>query len=361
MTDDNDSTSSLLTKASAKAGLSPGSLISVGSLQPHPTRIKILDYNHSEIEETEIFSIEALLDYRQKDSVTWVDIEGLADIEHIQQLGALFDIHPLVLEDIINTHQRPKFEEFDDYLFIVLKKIALVPEGLELEQQQFSILVMQNFVFSFSERADDTREAVKLRIRNSKGRFRARGSDYLAYALIDSVVDSYFSLSDSLDIITEDLEDELLDQPDKRTLNTIQKLKRQTIMIRRTVVPVRELVAAMLRSDNELINRQTHIYLRDVYDHSIRVIESMETFRDLISGMLDIYLSSVSNKMNEIMKVLTIFAAIFIPLTFIAGVYGMNFEYMPELKWRWGYPFIWLVFVAISILLLIFFRRRKWF
>lgn len=360
MTSTTDTPTAPLAKASDKAGLAPGTLVPVGEQPPHPSRISVIDYNRTELTETRIDDIGELLAYQQRDSVTWVEFEGLADVEHIRQLGSLFGVHPLVLEDIVNTHQRPKFEEYDDYLFIVLKKMAMLPASFDVEQEQFSILVMKNFVFTFHERPTDTVAVVKQRIRNSKGRFRSLGSDYLAYALMDAVVDGYFSLSDSLDLIIDELEDELLEQPDNTMLGKIQKLKRETIYIRRSIVPVRELLAAMLRSESDLIQERTQIYLRDVYDHAIRVSESMESFRDIIAGMLDIYLSSLSNKMNEVMKVLTIFATIFIPLTFIAGIYGMNFEYMPELKWKWAYPVIWLVFIVIALALLLFFRRRKW-
>lgn len=349
-----------LEKASDKAGLAPGTLVAVSTTPPQASRITVVDYNQNELHETRIGEIEELLPYRQRDTVTWVNIEGLGDIEHIRQLGELFGVHPLVLEDIINTHQRPKFEDYDEYLFIVLKKIEFPADSLDLGQEQFSILVMKNFVFTFNERPTDNFEAVKQRIRNSKSRFRSLGSDYLTYALMDAVVDSYFGLVDRLDFIIDELEDKLLLEPDSQTLTAIQKLKRQTIFIRRLIVPVRELVSAMLRSDTDLIQERARIYLRDVHDHAIRIAESLETFRDIITGMLDIYLSSISNKMNEVMKVLTIFATLFIPLTFVAGIYGMNFEYMPELKWKWGYPAIWLVFIVTAVSLLLFFRRRKW-
>ncbi len=349
-----------LDKSSAKTGLPPGTLIAVGTLPPQPSQITLLDYNRDELHETRFSDMAALLPYRERDTVTWVDVAGLGDIEHIRQLGELFGIHPLVLEDIINTHQRPKFEEYDDYLFIVLKEIGFRTDSLELEQAQLSILVLKNFVFTFRERPSAALEPVKQRIRNSKGRFRSLGSDYLAYAVMDTIVDGYFGVIDDLDLVIDELEDELLSKPDEQTLATIHKLKRETIFIRRTVAPLRELLAAMLRSETDLIQERTHIYLRDVYDHAIRVSESMETLRDIISGMLDIYLSSVSNKMNEVMKVLTIYASIFIPLTFLAGVYGMNFEYMPELKWKWAYPLIWLVFIVIGVAQLRFFRRRRW-
>jgi magnesium transporter len=289
-----------------------------------------------------------------------VNIAGLKDIEIIESVGRNFHIHPLVLEDILNTHQRPKFEEFTDYLFIVLKQLSFEMSTLTVNYEQISILVLKNFIFTFNEKPDDVFDPIRRRLQDCNGRLRVRGADYLAYAIVDTVVDQYFTLQDSLDEVIESVEEQLLSNPTSKTLAKIQRLKRELVFVRKSISPTRELLSGMERSESDLIDEKTRPYLRDVYDHAIRVTEAVDSSRDLITGMLDIYLSSVSNKMNEVMKVLTVFASIFIPLTFIVGIYGMNFEYMPELKWRWAYPALWLVFAVITIGLLTYFKRKKW-
>ena len=350
-----------LSVPSEKSGLPPGSLIHVGDTLESVTRISVVDYSNDSIEEQKIQSIDEILDYKDSDTVTWVIIEGLTNVELVERVGTMFGIHQLVLEDILNTHQRPKFEEYDDHLYIVLKCLMSEDEQFSVSGEQISLIVLNNFVLVFKEKKDDLFQPVLKRIRTSKGRFRNLGSDYLTYVILDTIVDQNFILIDSLDDAITSLEDGLLtSEPTQETLNTIQKLKREMITIRRHVSPIRELMSEIIRSESELVNEKTLIYLRDVYDHAIRVVESIESYRDILSGLLDIYISSVSNKMNEVMKVLTVFASIFIPLTFLAGIYGMNFEYMPELKWKWAYPSLWVVFITIPIVLLIYFKRKKW-
>lgn len=350
-----------LKNTSDKSGLPPGSLVHVGDVLVAETRISVVDYSKENLEEQQIQSIDEVIKYKDSDTVTWVTIEGLANVEIIESIGAIFDIHQLVLEDILNTHQRPKFEEYDDHLYIVLKCLMSEDEEFSVTYEQVSILVLKNFVFVFKEKSDDLLLPVQQRIRNSKGRLRSLGADYLTYAILDAIVDKNFILIDSLDEAVTSLEDSLLvSEPTEEFLHRIQGLKSELITIRRYVSPVRELMAAMLRSDSELIQDKTQIYLRDVSDHAIRVIESIESYRDMLSGLLEIYISSVSNKMNEVMKVLTVFASIFIPLTFLAGIYGMNFEYMPELRWKWAYPVLWVAFITIPAVLLVYFRKKKW-
>lgn len=350
-----------LNNASQKLGLPPGSLIHVGEIHHTETRMTIVDYSTENFEEKQIQSVDEILKYKDSDTNTWVIIEGLSNVDIIEKIGSMFEIHQLVLEDILNTHQRPKFEEYDDYLYIVLKYLLSEDEEFTVIYEQISLLVLKNFVFMFKEKADDIMQPVIQRIKSAKNRFRSSESDYLAYAILDTVVDQNFILIDNLDDAVTLIEDDLLaSEPSVNTVNTIQKLKREMISIRRNISPLRELMAAMLRSDTELIHEKTHIYLRDVSDHAIRVTESIESYRDILSGLLDIYISSVSNKMNEVMKVLTVFASIFIPLTFLAGIYGMNFEYMPELKWKWAYPVLWLVFITVTYGLLHYFKKKKW-
>jgi magnesium transporter len=346
--------------ASEKAGLPPGSLVHVGKVHQHAHKISVVNYNKSTLKKHTVNSIDELLDYKLTDTITWVIIDGLKDVSIIEAIGHHFDIHPLVLEDILNTHQRPKFEEFNDYLYIVIKAISMGNRSLKVKYEQISLLVLQNFVFTFIEKPDTLFHPILNRLDNDKSQVRNLGTDYLAYLIMDTVVDEYFSLQDAFDDLIEGVEDKLLSNPTSETLATIQKIKRELIFFRRSVSPLRELLAAIHRSESPLLNEKTKRYFGDVYDHAIRIIEAIESYRDLIAGMLDIYLSSVSNKMNETMKVLTVFASIFIPLTFVAGVYGMNFEYMPELKWRWGYPAIWVFFISVSVILLRFFRKNKW-
>jgi len=348
-------------KPSSKTGMGPGSLIHVGEVLVSETRMSVIDYSKENVAQSQIYSIEEILRYKDSETVTLVIIEGLANVDIIDSIGKNFGIHQLVLEDILNTHQRPKFEEYDDHLYIVLKCLLSETEKFLVSYEQVSLLVLRNFVFLFKEKTDDLFLPVIQRINNSKSRFRGLGADYLTYAILDTIVDQNFVLIDSLDEAITTLEDSLISsEPTQGTLNTIQKLRREIVSIRRHVSPVRELMTAMLHSESELIDRKTHIYIKDVSDHAIRVIESVELYRDILTGLLDIYLSSVSNKMNEVMKVLTVFASIFIPLTFLAGIYGMNFEYMPELKWKWAYPMLWAVFIMVPAGLLIYFKRKKW-
>ena len=350
-----------LLSASEKIGLPPGSLIHVGEVLESAPRMTIVDYSKETVEELTIKSIDEILKYKDSKSVTWVIVEGLTGVDIIERIGEIFGIHDLVLEDILNTHQRPKFEEYDDHLFIVLKCLNTDSEQFNVTYEQISLLVLNNFVFAFKEKKDDLFQPVMERIRKSRGRLRNQGADYLSYVILDNIVDQNFILMDALDDAVSSIEDTLLtSEPTQETLRLIQKLKREIITIRRYVSPVRELMSGMLRSESDIISEKTHIYLRDVSDHVIRVIESIESYRDILSGLFDIYMSSVSNKMNEVMKVLTVFASIFIPLTFLAGIYGMNFEHMPELKWKWAYPMLWGVFIIVPAVLLVYFKRKKW-
>jgi len=349
-----------LSYSSEKSGLPPGSLVHVGEVHTHEHKISVINYNKSTLKKHTIKSIEELLPYKTTDTITWVIVDGLKDVSIIDAIGQHFGIHVLVLEDILNTHQRPKFEEFDGYLYIVIKAISLGNEDFNVEYEQISLLILNNFVFTFMEKPDALFDPILSRLDNDKSQIRNLGADYLAYIIMDTVVDEYFALQDAFDELIESVEDKLLSDPSTQTLSIIQKIKRELIFLRRTVSPLRELLAAIQRSESPLLNEKTRRYFGDIYDHAIRIIEAIESYRDLIAGMLDIYLSSVSNKMNETMKVLTVFASIFIPLTFIAGVYGMNFEYMPELKWRWGYPALWFIFIGVSVFLLRFFKKKKW-
>ena len=350
-----------LRNASEKTGLPPGTLVHVGDVLETVTRMSVIDYSKENIEERQIQSVDEVLKYRDSETVTWVMVEGLADVGIVESIGVLFNVHQLVLEDILNTHQRPKFEEYDDHLYIVLKCLLSEGEDFSVGYEQISLLLLENFVFLFKEKTDDLFRPVQQRIRSSKSRFRSLGADYLMYSILDTVVDQNFILIDALDNAITSLEEKILaSEPTQSSLNTIQSLKREIIVIRRHVSPVRELMAGILRSESGLIEEKTQIYLRDVSDHVIRVIESIESYREILSGLQEIYFSNVSNKMNEVMKVLTVFASIFIPLTFLVGIYGMNFEYMPELEWKWAYPALWVAFITIPAILLVYFKKKKW-
>jgi magnesium transporter len=350
----------LLRRASKKAGLAPGTLVHTGERKAEKTRITIIDYDRDNLRETEAETVEACAPYRDTPTVTWINVSGLHDVSLVEKLGECFRIHPLVLEDILNTYQRPKIEEYDDQVFIVLKMLYRDSESGEITAEQLSMVVGENYVISFQERPQDVFDGVRERLRSSRRRIRERGADYLAYALLDAVVDSYFLVLEALGEQIEALEEDLLQEPTAETLHAVHDLKRELIFLRRSVWPLREVISLLARGDRPLFSDETILYLRDVYDHTIQVVDTIESYRDLVAGMHDTYLSSVSNRMNEVMKVLTIFASIFIPLTFLVGVYGMNFQYMPELGWRWGYPGVWAAMLILGAGMLLYFRRKKW-
>jgi magnesium transporter len=348
-------------KTSRKPGLSPGTLVHVGERKVENVRIRTIEFDQDTLEEREFDTIEESLPYKKKGTVTWINIDGLHDLGVIEEIGRHFGLHPLVMEDILHTDQRPKMEDFEDYIFIVAKMLSFDQEKTELKAEQLSLVLGQDYVVTFQERVGDVFEPVRERLRKGKGRIRTMPPDYLAYALIDAVVDHYFIVLEKIGETVESLEEELVTNPTPTTLQTIHHLKRELILLRKSVWPLRELISELERGEAGLIQEKTTVFLRDVYDHTIQVIDTVETLRDMVSGMLDVYLSSVSNRMNEVMKVLTIIATIFIPITFIAGIYGMNFELMPELKWPWGYPLVWGVMVAIGMVMLIYFKNKKWF
>jgi magnesium transporter len=348
-------------RVSKKIGLVPGALVHVGKKRIEKVRIRLIDYDEAQLQEKEPKTIEECFPFKDLPTVTWVNIDGLHDIRIMEKIGKHFGLHPLVLEDILNTEQRPKIEDFDQYLFIVLKMLFCDENDGEIRAEQVSIILGPNFVLSFQERVGDIFNPLRERIRSAKGRVRKMGPDYLAYNLLDAIVDNYFVVLEKLGEQIEGMEEELVTNPTPETLQKIHNLKREMIFLRKSVWPLREVVSRLERGESELIKDSTGIYLRDVYDHTIQVIDTIETYRDMLSGMLDIYLSSISNRMNQVMKVLTIIATIFIPLTFVAGIYGMNFEYMPELKWHWFYPkAFWLVMLGVAALMLVYFRRKRW-
>jgi magnesium transporter len=350
----------LIKKRSKKAGLPPGTLVHIGEKKAETPKITIMDYDEAHFQEKEIKTIEECFLFKDKPTVTWINIDGLHQVEILEKLGECYGLHPLVLEDILNTDQRPKMEDYGEYLYIVLRMFNYNDKSGEIESEQISLVLGPNFVFSFQEREGDTFNPIRDRVRNSKGRIRKMGADHLAYTLLDSIIDNYFIILEKLGEKIEFLEEEVVTRPRPETLQTIHHLKREMIFLRKGVWPLREVISGLERGESSLIKESTRIYLRDVYDHTIQTIDTIETYRDMVSGMLDIYLSSISNRLNAVMKVLTIIATIFMPLTFLAGIYGMNFKYMPELEWRLGYPVIWVIMVGIGVSMLLYFRKKKW-
>ncbi len=339
-------------------GAPPGTVIYQGEERTEKVKISLIEYNETEFIEKEFYDLSECLDYVNPALVKWMNVDGIHRVELIEAIGKRFNIHPLTLEDIANTSQRPKFEDYDNYVVAIMKMIYY---DTELRSEQLSVVLMEGMVISFQEvHGGDAFDIIRNRLRQGKGRVRKMGADYLAYALIDAVVDCYFNILEKIGDEIEVLEEELIADPSKETMQQLHYMKREMIFVRKAVWPMRELVNNMERSETKLIQATTDIYLRDVHDHIIRVIDTVETYRDLLSGMMDIYLSSVSNRMNEVMKILTIITTIFVPVTFIAGVYGMNFEFMPELHSKWGYAATWVVMLTIMISLMMYFRRNKW-
>ncbi|MDD2902093.1 MAG: magnesium/cobalt transporter CorA [Syntrophales bacterium] len=349
----------LLRKHAQKTGLPPGSLIYTGDRVSAQAKISIIEYDEQHYEEREIASFDECLLLQDKPGVTWIKVEGLHAVENLEKLGDCFNLHPLVLEDILHTDQRPKIEDFDDYLFIVLRMINY-DENNALSSEQISLILGSNFVISLQESNEAIFAAILERLRTSKGRMRKYGPDYLAYALMDLIVDHYFVVLEKFGEAIEFLEEEVVKQPTPQTLKDIHHFKYDMILLRKSVWPLREVIGRLERRESDLIQEATGIYFKDVYDHTIIAVDNIETYRDILSGMLDIYLSSISNRLNEIMKVLTVIATIFMPLTFLAGVWGMNFKYMPELHWIWGYPAALGLMLAIALSMLRYFRRKKW-
>jgi magnesium transporter len=350
----------VMKRAKQKVGLAPGTLLYVLDKKIEKVRIRIIDYDEAQLTEKEVEKVEECFPFKDKPTVSWINIDGLHDVELIEKIGKQFGLHPLILEDIVHTGQRPKLEDFGDHVFITLKMLYYNKQKGEIESEQISLIFGQNFVISFQERVGDIFDPLRERIRKGKGRVRKVGADYLAYALMDSIVDNYFVILEELGEKIEDAEQELAVNPTLETLQTIRTFKKEMIFLRKSIWPLREVVNSLERGESSLVDESTLIYLRDVYDHTIQIIDTVESYRDMLSGMLDVYLSSISNKMNEVMKVLTIFAAIFIPLTFIAGIYGMNFGFMPELGWRWGYFGILLVMAIVAVALIVYFKRKRW-
>jgi len=347
-------------KISKKKGMSPGSVVFIGDRKAEKSSISVIEYNADNIMEKKDILITECAAYKDTDKISWIDVTGLHDVDAVAELGRIFDIHSLVLEDIVNTNQRPKIEIFDDHFFVVFKMLFYDTKTAGVQSEQVSLIVTEKTVISFQEREGDVFEPLRERIRQAKGRTRTMGSDYLAYSILDIIVDNYFEILEKLGEEMEILEEELIKAPGSKTLGKIYRMKREILSVRKAVWPLRDVVNRLEKGEITLINRKTMPFLRDLYDHIIQVIDNVEAMRDTVTGLLELYLSSVSFKMNDVMKVLTIISTIFIPLTFIAGVYGMNFENMPELKWSYGYFISLGLMSVIFVSMVIFFKKKKW-
>ncbi len=343
-----------------KIGAPPGTLIHVGEQKEISVSINLIDYDAENLLEKEIRSVEECIESRDRPTVSWININGIHDVNTIESLGKCFDLHSLVLEDILNTEHRPKIEDYRDYIFCVLKMIQIAPDG-KLHSEQVSIILGKTFVLSFQEREGDVFDGVRQRIRKKGGRIRRMGPDYLAYALLDSIVDSYYTVIERMDERIEAMEDELLLKPEPEDLEKLRLFQGDVNFLRRVTTPLPTLVSWLQRIETPLVTEDLGFFLRDVHDHAASISDSAENFRENVYGMFDLYVSSLNNRMNEVMKVLTVIATIFIPLTFIAGVYGMNFKYMPELEWRWSYPVLWAVMIGIVVGMSFYFKKKKWF
>ncbi len=353
-------------KAKKKLGLKPGSVVYVGEKRVEKVTVDVIDYTESDLKEKRVDNIEECFPFKESPTMSWINITGIHETDTVEKIGKHFDMHPLVLEDIVNTGQRPKMEDTGEYIFVVLKMLYKADEDGELAAEQVSILFGKNWVITFQEKPQDVFEFVRQRIKRTVPRVRFMTADYLAYTLIDAAVDHYFLALEDIGERIEALEDEIANSPKPESLATIRELKKQLIFMRKAVWPLREVIGGLERTESKLIKDSTEPYIRDLYEHTIQVIDTVETFRDMMSGLLDLYHTGVSNRMNEVMKVLTIFASIFIPLGFLAGVYGMNFDTgaspfnLPELGLRFGYLMFWGAVVLVAGGLLWFFRHRRW-
>lgn len=347
-------------KRSVKSGLPPGTLVHIGKESDEKVQISVFGYTPERVEERQFQHVDQYLQNPCECDVVWVNVEGVHDVELIRTLGEKHTFHPLVLEDIVNTVQRPKVEDYDDYLFIVLKMLRPTDNG-DFSSEQLSIILGPDYLFTFQEgTAGDAFDSIRDRLRNGKGKIRSMGVDYLAYTLIDAIVDGYFSILEDFGERIVDVEEQLTLTPDHKALHVINGMKKEIIFLRKSVWPLREAVSLLERGDSHLLHDTTRVYFRDVYDHTIQVIDTVETYRDLLSGMLDLYLSSISNRTNEVMKFLTVIGTIFMPLTFLVGVYGMNFKHFPELEWRNGYFVLWGLMIVMTLMMVAYFRKKRW-
>ncbi|WP_209400264.1 magnesium/cobalt transporter CorA [Pseudozobellia sp. WGM2] len=343
-----------------KMGKAPGTITYMGRREGKESVVNILEYNNEELNTINPGNIDSIVAHKDPPLTSWIDIIGISDEDFIEKVGKRFGLNSLVMEDTVNTHQRPKVDEYEDYIFGVFKMLYVDDETQELVCEHVAMVLLENCVLVFQELEDDVFTGVRNRVRNKSGRIRSRGADYLFFALLDAIVDNYFVVLEYLNEKIEHLEELVYANPTNEVAQEIQNVKKEVLKVRRWISPVRELVGRLIDSENPLISKDTKVFLRDVLDHSLEINESLQIYREMSMSLMEMYMSNMSNKMNEVMKVLTIMASIFIPLTFIAGIYGMNFDHMPELHWKYGYPMAWGLMIALFIGLLIYFKIKKW-
>ena len=341
-------------------GLSPGSLVFIGNKKVENVRIRVIDYDGTQLKEGELKEIAEGAAFRRTNTVSWINVDGLHDLALMKEIGDTFELHPLLLEDILNTGQRPKLEEFENCLFLVVKMLRYDNQSQMIISEQLSMVLGDTFLLTFQEQPGDVFEPVRERIRKQRARIRGSGADYLAYALLDCVVENYVFIVERLGEKIEDIEEEVLEKAAPATMEKINAFKREMNYIRKSVRPAREAILQLPKSDTELIDDETVPFLKDLLDLITQAVEAIDSYRDMLSDQLNLYNSVVANRMNDVMKVLTIFAAIFIPLTFIAGIYGTNFEYVPELKFKYSYFIFWGVMVVVALVMLFYFKKKRW-
>jgi magnesium transporter len=344
-----------------KPGISPGTLIFSGERKMDAVSIRVMTYNLEQLEESIVEIDQISTDLIKPGCISWIDISGIHDAEIVRVIGEKFGLHALLLEDVMNTQQRPKLETYDGHIFIVVKMLDFIAHRKEVMEEQVAMILMENVVITFQEEVGDIFDQVRTRLRTGKGKIRGRKTDYLTYALLDAIVDEYFFILEAIGEELDTVEEELIHQENGTSLQRMQLLKRQIIGIRKHVWPTRELINNFARLDSDLVQPETAIFLRDVHDHVMQVSETIESYRDILSSIQDLYLSVVNNKMNEVMKVLAGISTIFLPMTLVAGIYGMNFDVMPELRHSWAYPASLGLMGGIGIVMYIYFRTRKWF
>ncbi|MFT5512237.1 MAG: magnesium transporter [Bacteroidia bacterium] len=352
--------SKLSHKYSIKAGLPPGTLIHVGKQNSDSVSISVMDYSLESFEQKKATDKIDCSPFKSPGTVSWINIDGLHNIKLMSNLGKQFKLHDLLLEDILNTNHRPNVEAYDDHVFLTLKMLGISPDGGDIVAEQVSFVLGDNWLLSFQEQEGDLFDSVRNRIKEGKGAIRKNGPDYLLYALVDTIVDNYFFVAEYFSEQTEIIEERVLTNSDQSALQEIQRLKKLLIQFRKSISPLREAISSLQKDNIAQVTPFTNRYLRDVYEHIIQVNDSIDSHRDLLASIMDLYMSGESNKMNKTMQVLTIIATIFIPMTFVAGIYGMNFDILPELHWKYGYLGFWSIMVVIIIIMVSFFRRRKW-
>jgi len=351
-----------MNKKSKNSGLPPGSVVYTGNRKIEKVQIHYLHYDENNLEEKTLHNQGKIVFHHSDDNkVDWYDIRGIHDSALIEQIGAAFNIHSLILEDVSDIDQRPKFEEYENGIFIIVKALSFDKARLKISTEQVGIYFKKWFVVTFQETESDLFNTIRKRIQNGKGRIRQRGSDYFAYALVDVIVDHYFIVLEDIELEIESLEEKVLEKQDAAIKSKIHLLRKELLTMRKSIAPLREAVSRFAKSDSPFIEEKTVVYLRDLYDHTKQVMDSVESFRDSLNGLNDLFISEVSFKMNQVIQMLTIVSTIFIPLTFLAGIYGMNFDNMPELHWEYGYFILWALMAVIFVGLLLYFKKKKWF